>query len=236
MMSTLRRLAVVGLVATAMLGISVGSAQAFEWEIGGKALGAGGLNLAQETIGSTNVAGAGAPPPRFPYTIAVPALNLSIECLEESGVGKIFPGGTGESTLTLGSCAVILPKLAFCVVGVPIVLQVKESLIKTGGLTYLVLEPLVAGGTMAKIKLTKCALAGEYPLKGAVAAETEFTLFEAVEQSISFSPAISTLVNAELKTEARPQLQLLFGLNGATLTGTSYRVLTGAHVFAEWGA
>ena len=80
-----------------------------------------------------------------------------------------------------------------------------------------------SGETFAKIKVTTCAIAGTYPLKGTLYAETNALGVLAVNQPLKFSPAINTAAGGKL----------LLGTEEMTLTGVGINTLTSG---LSWGA
>jgi hypothetical protein len=218
-------------IALALTGLlmasSAASAYGFEWWINNQELGPGGRNLPSESFASINAAG------RSDF-IEVPTLNLTIECTEEVGFGKIFPGGFSESTMKFRFCRVTKPQLNFCVVSIPGSFEAREEFVKTANGFWDRFEP--KANVFLTITLQNCALAGTYPLKGSAVANPTFFAAEEVEQSVRFSEALTTIANLELKEAGQPTVELRFGTRVAFLQAKSFRALNGANEGANWGA
>jgi hypothetical protein len=84
------------------------------------------------------------------------------------------------------------------------------------------LLPAAGGETLGTLKLTGCALAGSYPLKGVLYGETSSPGIELVSQPLAFSSAINTAFGGSLK----------LGTEAATLTGAATGKLTAG---LKWG-
>ncbi len=193
-------------------GISGDEPRPQEWLVEGTTMAARGLS--QESV-----AGSGGP-----ITLSGKLLGQAFEmsCTPSSS-GSILKGGGGEGSLTLSGCAVAKPSSA-CTVPASIVLAAKSELFfQLGHVLYERFRP-ASGTSFASFAVSKCAVAGTYPLKGLFAAQIDSSLGEAVERPRGFSLAINEAAASGL----------VLGVNAASLTGSLKYHLSGANAGKRW--
>lgn len=196
--SVLAVLAIVALLAAAAL------ADESEWELGGETLTE--LSLEEEEIAVEDK----------PVNIAIPSLEVKVECKKTKGGGAILKGGSTELALELTSCEI--PGAPACEVTEPLVLETRAELTYAGGVYYDefgVAKEKSSLGTLAWGG-GECGSPKEGKLSGSFAAE--LPLEESEKLPEKFSEAITTTVNKALKEE-EPELKLSFSESPAYMEG-----------------
>lgn len=214
-MKSLRRMLLVALAVLGVTAFSASAAQAFEWEIEGTPLSALG--------GEEEIVSSGGP---FVLKSKIGLSNVTIQCNQQvvsPGNGAIFAGGTDAALVEFkGECKVV--GAAACTVVEPILAETETELFEAGGVLYDRFDPV--GEKFTTVVIQNCGLAGNFPVTGNIAGKTLGKGVYAVQQPLTFSPAISEASGTELK----------FGANKATLEGTALNELSGANAGAEWTA
>lgn len=197
--STLAALAIAGLVAIPA------QAEESEWMLGGETLSE--LSLEEEEVSVSDT----------PVTIAVPSLEIKIECKKDKASGKIFKGGSSEVTGELTKCEI--PKASSCKVTEPLVVQTKAELIYAGGVYYDKFGLAKGKSSLATVVLSgeKCGLPKETKLSGSFAAQLSLEDSESLPEK--FSEATTKSVNKALSEEKEAELKLTFGEATAYMEG-----------------
>lgn len=201
-------LALVAVLALSAFAASLAQAASPEWYVNGSKL-----------VGTETETSSGGP-----FTLAVPARGLNIECKKETNTGSITAPRSDKATISFTEC--ILVGAPTCTVSVASTKAATE-LVLVGGNVYDNFKP-ETGTTFTTITIagSGCAAAGIYPVTGETCGKASALGVELVSQPLVFSAANSTACGKELK----------FGGTKATLSGTSNQVLSGAHKGQKFGA
>jgi len=204
------------LVVLAFGAIAASAAQASqEWNIGGSSS-MTALGLTEEATAGT---GSG-----LTITGQLNGTKINVTCAESSS-GKVFRGGTGETTLNLSSCTVAEPEPGKCNVN-PFTLKTKTEMVTIEGVNYEKFVPLT-GTKLGDLYISGCAEAEDFPLKGSFAGKAEAGGKLLLEQPVEISKAAAEAVGAKLT----------FGTTGtaAATAGTLKQSLNGAYKGTLWG-
>lgn len=168
----------------------------------------------------------------FIYLLALNSLNAEIRCSGLSFEEAKINNSTDASGLaTFSGCKMFSMHPLF---ELPCQFKTLETIkisflakpILHGGLTYVLFEPLIAGGTFTTISIkagTECVHPLNSPVTGSFTALVEE--LDAVTQTLLFSPTIQLLTGDVLK----------IGLNAAYIDGTVHVSLTGSHAGQKLG-
>jgi hypothetical protein len=212
----------VALVASlALAAVAVASASATTWKAGGSLF----TNGQSATVTVSNKAALGGTGFTFAFKVLGKTVKFTAATLSGEGV-KISQSGSealGSGKLIFSGITVVDP--SGCGVEAITTEPLSSRLESNTGLTSKVADHLfpTSGESFAKIKVTACAIAGTYPLKGTLYAETNALGVIAVNQPLKFSPAINTAAGGKL----------LLGTEEMTLTGVGINTLTSG---LSWGA
>ena len=199
------------LVALAFGAIAASGAQALDWQQ------QGGTTILSGTSSET-VVGTGS---GFTFTSTLLGESVEINCSSATTSGSIVGGGTGSSTIGLGSCAVAKP--SHCGLASPPNLNAKVELVQAGGALFQKFVP--AGTSFATLAFTgkECALnEATAPIKGSFAGR-ELSSALVANHSLSLT-----------KSEPWPAVALTLGTKSATLTGEVTQHLSGNMANHGW--
>jgi hypothetical protein len=218
---------IVGLAMVASLAIcavAVASASATTWKANGSLF----TNGQSETVTASNSSSLGGTGFTLESKVLGKAFKLTATTLTGSEV-KISQSGSealDSGKLIFSGLTVVEP--SGCGVETITTEPLSSKLETKTGLTSGLADHLfpTSGETFAKIKVTTCAIAGTYPVKGSVYGETNKLGVLAVNQPLKFSPAINTAAGGKL----------LLGTEEAKLTGTGINTLSGTNAGKSWGA
>jgi hypothetical protein len=227
-MSTKKHLIkVIGLAVMAALAISAfasATASAHQWTIEGETL---SKIKGEGTANGTGVTASA----MTPFTLTGTVLGKKFVLTSTTLVADeaiIFQEGNvakDEETLTFSGLTVDEP--AGCSVESPITTKRVTSTVIThtgNNHVFTTFKP-EEGEVFATIKVSGCAIAGSYNVKGEVGAEGDEWGVETVDQPLKFSNAIQTTLG----------LSLLLGTSAAELTGEATVTLTGGFAGKKFG-
>ncbi len=181
-----------------------GRAMAAEFGIEGKTLGE--LGLSEESIKGTGE----------PLLFEVPALGLEFQCKTEEDTGKMFPGGKGETTITLKACDLLPPFEEACAISEPLTLTLKTELTESETGAILEVETAKSGKAIGTVIITgaECPFIEiDGTLSGSMV--SEFKAGGAAEHAMKYSAAFGKGFS--------------FGASPVTLTGGLKLKLSGAN-------
>ena len=211
-----RKLGVVLVAVLAMTAVAASAANASEWYIGATKLSGSEsvkVEASEKFTLESQVLGA-----NFKFTAT------TLEC---EGCTISNPGAKSAGKLSFTGLTVDEP--AGCSVASPITTNalVDEVIMDPSGgeATFDKFTP-AEGTTFVNIKITGCAAAGTYPVKGTVTGRSNNTGVAAVKQPLTFSAAEQTTGGGSL----------IFWSKAATLTGKTLTNLSGAHVGQTFNA
>jgi hypothetical protein len=216
--STKRRTALCIAAALSLLaigGAAASSAQAFEWEAGGRSLVGG-------NVSSAPLAGEAG---TFNISSHVLGAQFTVSCVSLPATGSLAPGGGGAATVDLSGCVVAEP--ATCSLKSSSKIEANVHPLEVGGKTFLEFE--ATKNILGELAITggKCPLAGNtVRLKGSAAGSAAELSEETVVKSMSFSEAIN------LEAGLAP---MKVGTEPATVSG-SLELWLGSPLIGKWRA
>jgi hypothetical protein len=183
----------------------------FEWQINGQSMAKQGI-YAETTAASGELVLAGT-------ALGSP---FKASCPTSSAVGAIQQGGTASETIELNGCAMVEPSNCTISSSLPLNGINSKQFTEFGAPMF---EKQTGGGIVDSLKISKCAIAGTFPINGTLTGLGQTENWQLENQPLTFSGGIDEYVGTGLTVGGLP----------ATLTGTLSRHLTGSHAGAGWG-